>query len=76
MNFYLGVRKSSTAISNDEAATRFRALSDEKSVEPEFDDQVYAFYSRLISHTRKSKLVPENELDACPWACALNVAGD
>ena len=49
MNFYLGVWNSPTAISDDEAAARYRELSDETSVEPEFDTSVYNFYCRLIS---------------------------
>jgi hypothetical protein len=76
MNFYLGVWNSATAISNDEAAARYLALSDEKSVEPEFDDQVYAFYSRLTSQYPEVEMIPEDELDACPWASALDVTGD
>ena len=55
MNFYLGVWNSPTAISNDEAAARYSALSDEKDGSAEFDDQVYVFYSRLTSQYRKSK---------------------
>jgi hypothetical protein len=76
MNFYLGLWNSPMAISDDEAAARYRALSDEKSVEPEFDDQVYTFYSRLTSKYPEIEMVPEDELDACPWASGLDVAGD
>jgi hypothetical protein len=36
MRFYLGVWKSATAISDDEAAAQYLALSDEQSVESEF----------------------------------------
>jgi len=48
MDFYLGVWNSPTAISDDEAAARYLALSDEKSVEREFDASVYNFYCLLI----------------------------
>jgi hypothetical protein len=76
MRFYLGVWKSATAISDDEAAAQYLALSDEQSVESEFDDQVYAFYSRLTRQYPEVEMVAEDELDACPWACGLDVAGD
>ena len=50
-------------------------LSDEKSVASGFDDQVYGFYSRLISLYPEVETVPEDELDICPWASGLDVAG-
>jgi hypothetical protein len=76
MSFYLGVWKSGRAISDDEAATQYLALRDEKSVESEFEQQVYAFYSQLTLHYPEVEMVAEDELDACPWACGLDVAGD
>ena len=76
MNFYLGVWNSPTANSDEEAAARYRELSDEKSVQPEFDEQVYAFYSRLTSLYPEVEMVPEEELDACPWASGIDIAAD
>ena len=76
MSFYLAVWNSGTGISDDEAAARYLALRDEKSVTSEFDDQVYAFYSLLTSRYPEVEMVPEDELDACPWASALDVTGD
>ena len=76
MNFYLGVWNSPTAISDDDAAARYRELSDEKSVEPEFDASVYNFYCSLISLFPEVETVPEDELDSCPWACGIDIASD
>ena len=76
MSFYLGVWNSPTAISGDEAAARYRDLNDEKSFEPEFDEHVYAFYSRLTNLFPDVEMVPEDELDACPWASAIDIAAD
>src|SRR6516164_816969 len=76
MNFYLGVWNSPTAISDDEAAARYLALSDEKSVESEFDPSVYNFYCGLISLFPEVETVPEDELDSCPWACGIDIAAD
>jgi hypothetical protein len=76
MSFFVGVWNGPTAISDDEAAARYRALSDEKSIEPEFDARVYAFYCRLTSLYPEVEMVPEDELDSCPWACSIDVAGD
>lgn len=76
MNFYLGVWNSPAALSDDEAAVRYLALSGEKSAEPEFDAQLYAFYCHLTSMYPEVEMVPEAELDACPWACGLDVASD
>jgi hypothetical protein len=35
-----------------------------------------AFYSRLTSRYPEVEMVPEDELDTCPWASGLDVAGD
>jgi hypothetical protein len=76
MSFYLGVWNSPTAISDDEGAVRYRELNDEKSVEPKFDEHVYAFYSRLTNLFPDVEMVPEDELDACPWASGIDIAAD
>jgi hypothetical protein len=76
MSYYVGVWNSATAVSDDEAAARYRELNDEKSVEPDFDDHVYTFYSRLISLFPEVETVLEDELDSCPWACCIDIAAD
>ena len=76
MSFYLGLWNSPTAISDDEAAARYLVLSKERSVEPEFDERVYAFYCRLTGLYPEVEMVPEAELDACPWASGLDLSGD
>jgi hypothetical protein len=76
MNFYLGVWNSPTAISDDEAATRYLVLNSEKSAEPDFDGQVYSFYCHLTSLYPEIEMVPEYELGSCPWACGLDITGD
>lgn len=43
---------------------------------PSLTRGVYAFYSSLTSHYPEVEMVPQDELDACPWACALDVTGD
>jgi hypothetical protein len=73
--FYLGVWKSATAISDEEGVAQYLALSDERSVASGFDEQVYAFYSILTLRYPEVEMVPEDELDACPWACGLDVGG-
>ena len=75
MSFYLGVWKSLTAISDDEAAGEYRVLSEGKSAPAGFDNQVYAFYSRLTDLYPEIDLLPEAELDASPWACAIDMSG-
>ena len=76
MSFFLGVWNSPTAISDDEAAARYRALSGEKSVDPKFDAHVYAFYCRLTSLYPEVEMVADNELASCPWDCSLDLASD
>jgi hypothetical protein len=76
MSLYLGVWNSPTAISDDEAAARYFVLNSEKSVEPEFDAHVYTFYCRLIRLYPEVEMLPEDDLDSCPWACGLDVTGD
>jgi hypothetical protein len=76
MSFYLGVWSSPAAISDNEAAARYASLNGEKSVEPEFDPHVYAFYCRLTTLYPEVELVPEDKLNACPWACGIDITGD
>lgn len=75
MSFYLGVWNSPTAISNDEAASRYSVLRDQESAQPRFDEQVYGFYCRLTNLYPEVEMVPEDELDACPWACSIDTPG-
>jgi hypothetical protein len=76
MSFYLGVWNSPAPISDDEAAARYNALNDEKSRGPEFDARVYTFYCRLTSLYPEIEMVPEDELDSCPWASSIDITGD
>jgi hypothetical protein len=75
MSFYLGVWNTLTALSDDEAARQYVALSDETSAQSKFDSQVYAFYCRLTALYPEVEMVPEDELGACPWACSIDMPG-
>jgi hypothetical protein len=75
MSFFLGVWKALTAISDDEAARQYLMLEDEKSAAPEFDTQVYAFYTRLTDLYPEIDMVPEDGLEDCPWACGIDMSG-
>lgn len=75
MRVYLGVWNSPTPVSDDEAAARFLVLSDEHSAKPAFDSNVYTFYSHLTSIYPEVEMVPEDQLDDCPWACSLDMCG-
>jgi hypothetical protein len=75
MSFYLGVWNSAAAISDDEAARQYLELSDAELVQPKFDAQVYAFYCRLIALYPEVELVPDEELNTCPWACSIDMPG-
>ena len=76
MIVYLAVWNSPTAISDDEAAMRYVVLTSDKSAEREFDGRVYTFYCGLTSLYPEVEMVPEDDLDSCPWACGLDVTGD
>jgi hypothetical protein len=71
---YLGVWKSLTPISDEEAAHQCRLLREVGS-ESRFDAEVYAFYSRLISLYPEIDVLPEDELDDSPWASSIEVSG-
>lgn len=75
MSFYLGVWKSLTAISDHEAARQYHMLSDGKSAHPKFEARVYAFYLRLTDLYAEIEMVPEDQLDACPWAGSIEMSG-
>ena len=74
-SFKLGVWNSQADLSDDEAAGLYFRLIDGKWTPPGFDAEVYAFYSRLTGCYPEIDLVPENELDSCPWACAIELSG-
>lgn len=74
-SFYLGVWHALTAISDDEAARQYLALSDGTPAFPEFDPRVYAFYIRVTGLYPEIDMVPESDLDTCPWACAIDMSG-
>jgi len=76
MSFYLGVWSSPVAITDEEAAVRYAELNDGKPVRSKFHDQVYAFYCRLTALYPEVEMVPEDDLDSCPWACGMDMAGD
>ena len=76
MDFYLAVWNSLMAISDDEAAARYLAMSEGKPAEPEFDASVYNFYCRLTSLYPEVEMLPDDELDACPWACGIDFGSD
>ena len=72
--FYLGVWNCLTPISSEEAAHQYRLLKDLGS-ERRFNDQVYAFYSRLISLYPEVETLSEEELDNSPWASSMEASG-
>jgi hypothetical protein len=71
--FYLGVWNCLTPISSEEAA-QYRLLKDLGS-ERRFNDEVYAFYSRLISLYPEVETLSEEELENSPWASSMEVSG-
>jgi hypothetical protein len=71
MSFYLGVWNGRTVIFDDEAVSRYLTMNAEKSVEPEFNGNVYVFYSCLTD-----LMVPKDELSEGPWACGIHMTGN
>ncbi len=75
MIHYLGVWNSPVAISDEEAGRQYLALTQGDSPLPTFDQQVYLFYTNLTGLYPENDLLPEAELNASPWASALDVGG-
>ena len=71
---YFGVWNCLTPISSEEAAHQYQLLKDLGS-ERRFNDQVYAFYSRLISLYPEVETLSEEELVNSPWASSMEVSG-
>ena len=61
-------------ISSEEAAHQYHLLKEVGS-ERRFDDNIYAFYSRLIGLYPEVETLSEEELDGSPWACSMEVSG-
>jgi hypothetical protein len=72
--FFLGVWNCNTAISDGEAARLYASLSEGLNTTAGFSDELYAFYSHLIRRYPEIDLVPENELENCPWASAIDMS--
>ncbi len=75
MCFCLGVWNSPAAVSDGDAARRYLVLSD-GTLPSGFDGRVYAFYSELTRRYPEVEMVPESEIDECPWAHSIEMAGD
>ena len=71
--YKLGVWKSNTRISDQDAAGCYLKLSD-GSLTSKFAPEVHAFYSRLTARHPEVEMVDEDELDSCPWACAIELS--
>ena len=74
-NFYLGIWSSESALSDKSAAQRYAALFEGNDIPTGFDAAIYAFCSQLTSRYPDIETVAEEELDSCPWACALEISG-
>ncbi|MBZ5575972.1 MAG: hypothetical protein LAP40_05370 [Acidobacteriia bacterium] len=68
---YLGLWESDHAISDKQAAKRFAELLEGRGVPSEFNGGVYAFCADLTAHYPEIDMVPEEDLESCPWACAM-----
>ena len=71
---YLAVWNSLTPISSEEAAHQYKLLKEVGS-ERRFDDNIYAFYAKLVGLYPEVETLSEDELDGSPWACSLEVSG-
>src|SRR6516164_1932816 len=71
---YLGVWNCLTPISSEEAAHQYKLLKEVGS-ERRFDDNIYAFYAKLIGLYPEVETLSEDELDDSPWACSMEVSG-
>ena len=72
--FYLGVWNCLTPISSEEAAHQYKLLKEVGS-ERRFDDNIYAFYAKLIGLYPEVETLSEEDLDGSPWACSMEVSG-
>src|SRR6516164_3702076 len=71
---YLGVWNCLTPISSEEAAHQYKLLKEVGS-ERRFDDNIYAFYAKLIGLYPEVETLSEEDLDGSPWACIMEVSG-
>ena len=75
MTHYLAVWGGRDALSNRDAAKYYAALQEGKAPQA-FDAAVYAFSSALTRHYPDLEMVPEEDLDASPWASAPEISGN
>ena len=75
MSFDLAVWYSDAAPTGQQAANIYGNLCDQKPVEISAKPAVDAFYHELIAKWQEIDTVPEefvDDLDSCPWSCALD----
>ena len=75
MSYKLAVWHSARAVSDKEAADLFTRLYEQRKVPIEQHIDVYSFYNELSALYPEVDMVAEEDLDACPWACAHERSG-
>jgi len=75
VSYKLAVWHSERAISDKEAADLFTRLYEQRKVPIEQHIDVYSFYNELSANYPEVDMVAEEDLDACPWACAHDRSG-
>ena len=74
MNFYLGVWSGESVPFGLDARTWYAALVEGRAAATGFHAGVYGFHQELTRRYPDVDMVAEEDLDACPWACALDVS--
>jgi hypothetical protein len=75
VSYKLAVWHSERAISDKEAADLFTRLYEQRKLPIEQHIDVYSFYNELSVGYPEVDMVPEEDLDVCPWACAHERSG-
>ena len=70
---YLAVWHADSALSDNDAAEHYASLSAGRMPKG-FNAAVYGFCHDLTRRYPDLDMVGEDEMDACPWACALEIS--
>jgi hypothetical protein len=75
VSLHFAVWHSEKAISDQEAADLYLKLYEQRRTPIEQHIDVYSFYNELAARCPEVDMVPEEQLENCPWACAHDRSG-
>jgi hypothetical protein len=75
MNYKMGIWFGEKVITEQEASELFNKLYREDSLPKEQHVEIFSFYNELGDRYPELEMLPEDEIEASPWACGHDRSG-